>query len=124
MPEFEYQPGRTFRGWMRTVLINKWRDRPRRAAPEPIESGMEPQAELDNDALEEKEYRFFVVGRALQLMAKDFELATWEACWETVVCGRPVSEVAKQLGLTVNSVYLARSRVLARLRQELKGLMD
>jgi len=29
LPEFQYQPGRTFRGWMRTVLINKWRDRPR-----------------------------------------------------------------------------------------------
>ena len=28
LPEFHYQPGKSFRGWLRTVLMNKWRDRP------------------------------------------------------------------------------------------------
>ena len=124
MPEFQYQPGRTFRGWMRTVLMNKWRDRPHRGAPAPLDSNIEPQAPMDNDALEEREYRLYVLGRALQLMADDFEPTTWQACWETVVCGRPAKDVADELGLSINAVYLAKSRALARLRRDLEGLLD
>src|SRR5687767_14676256 len=28
LPEFEYQPQKSFRAWLRTMLVNKWRDRP------------------------------------------------------------------------------------------------
>ena len=124
MPEFQYQVGRTFRGWMRTVLMNKWRDRPHRGAPAPLDSGLEPQAPAADDALEEREYRLYIMGRALELMAGDFELTTWRACWETVVCSRPATDVATELGISVNAVYLAKSRVLGRLRRDLAGLLD
>lgn len=50
--------------------------------------------------------------------------ATWKACWEFMIVGRPAEAVAKELGLTVNAVYLAKSRVLSRLREELAGLLD
>jgi RNA polymerase sigma-70 factor (ECF subfamily) len=123
LPEFQYQTGRSFRGWLRTVLMNKWRDRPQRAGTSPMESGDHPRAP-DEDALEDREYRLFVLGQALRIMTTDFEPATWQACWETVVLGRPAAEVAAELGLSVNAVYLARSRVLARLRQDLEGLLD
>jgi RNA polymerase sigma-70 factor (ECF subfamily) len=123
LPEFQYQPGRSFRGWLRTVLMNKWRDRPRRQAPGPLDSAAQPEA-ASEDTLDDREYRLFVLGQALRIMATDFEPATWQACWETVVMGRPAAEVAAELGLTVNAVYLARSRVLARLRQDLDGLLD
>ncbi len=124
LPEFQYQRGKSFRGWMRTVLMNKWRDRPRHGAAAPMDSQVEPAAEPDNEALEEREYRFYIMGRALKLMAGDFEDATWQACWETVVCGRQPQEVAAELGISVNAVYLAKSRVLVRLRHDLAGLLD
>ncbi len=124
LPEFQYQPGRSFRGWMRTVLLNTWRDRPRRGAPAPLDSAVQPAVPADVDGLEEREYRLYVLGQALRLMAADFAPATWQACWETVVCGRPAAEVAAELGLSVNAVYLAKSRVLSRLRQDLDGLLD
>ncbi len=41
-----------------------------------------------------------------------------------MVAGRPAEDVARELGVTVNAVYLATSRVLARPRQELDGLLD
>ena len=62
--------------------------------------------------------------RALQIMHTDFQPSTWRACYEVVVVGRPVAEVAAELGLTPGAVHAARFRVLARLRQELKGMLD
>jgi RNA polymerase sigma-70 factor, ECF subfamily len=58
------------------------------------------------------------------VMKTDFQEATWRACWENVVEGRPADEVACELGITVNAVYLAKSRVLRRLHQELDGFLD
>lgn len=36
----------------------------------------------------------------------------------------PAGEVAQRMGITPNAVYVAKARVLARLREELRGLMD
>jgi RNA polymerase sigma-70 factor (ECF subfamily) len=76
------------------------------------------------EAFDEAEYRQHLVSRALQLMQAEFSPTTWKACWEHVVAGRPASEVAAELGIAVGSVYVAKSRVMSRLREELQGLMD
>jgi RNA polymerase sigma-70 factor (ECF subfamily) len=57
-------------------------------------------------------------------MKADFQPTTWKACWEYVVADRPPAEVAAELGISVGAVYVAKSRVLNRLRQELQGLLD
>jgi RNA polymerase sigma-70 factor (ECF subfamily) len=57
-------------------------------------------------------------------MRAKFRPATWTAFWETVVNERPAADVARDLGLTENAVYLAKGRVLRRLRIELDGLLD
>jgi RNA polymerase sigma-70 factor (ECF subfamily) len=127
LPEFSYDGTGSFRGWLRTVTLNKFRDRLRQpvlssvsAQPLPAEL---PQAE-DSDVLEAVEYRRYVVQRALQLMQAEFAPKTWKACWEHVVNGRAAAEVASELGISVGSVYVAKSRVLTRLRQDLQGLLD
>jgi RNA polymerase sigma-70 factor (ECF subfamily) len=75
-------------------------------------------------AFEEAEYRQHLARRALELMQAEFPPATWKACWEVVVAGRPAAEVAAELAISIDSVYAAKSRVLRRLRQELAGLLD
>ena len=57
-------------------------------------------------------------------MQAEFAPGTWKACWEHVVMGRPAAEVAAELGLALGSVYVAKSRVMSRLRQELQGLLE
>jgi RNA polymerase sigma-70 factor, ECF subfamily len=123
LPEFAYDQQKSFRGWLRTVLLNQWRTRLRRRTEQPLDEAgaVEPAGE---DGLAEEEYRNYLVGRALQIMQRDFQPATWQACWEHVGRGRPAAEVAAELGLTVKAVYLAKARVLRRLRQELDGLCD
>jgi RNA polymerase sigma-70 factor (ECF subfamily) len=128
LPRFLYRPSQRFRGWLWTVTVNKWRESRRRAAARPQEVGV---ADLDGpsvpdgvEALAESEYQDYLVARALQLMQRDFQPETWRAFWEYVVQERPAAEVAAELGVRVNAVHLAKSRILCRLRQELEGLFD
>ena len=127
LPEFSYDPGRSFRAWLKTITLNRWRQWRARTAR--VVSGnpggvREPADEPEAPDFEESEYRRYLVGRAVQVMREEFEPATWRACWATAAEGRPAVEVAAELGVTVNAVYLAKSRVLRRLHQELKGLLD
>ena len=125
LPEFRYDRRMSFRGWLKTVTQNKWRERCRRSKL-PLAKDVDP-ADVQEPAAEafwEEEYRQALVSRALQLMRTDFEPATWQACWEVAVNGRPAAAVAQQLGLTSRAVYLAKSRVLNRLQQDLGGFLD
>jgi RNA polymerase sigma-70 factor (ECF subfamily) len=128
LPEFSYDRHKSFRGWLRTVLLNRWRDTRRRRTEAPLaadDSAFEDLVVPDGAAeLGEADYQQNLLRRALELMQADFQPATWKACWEYVVAGRPAAEVAAELGISVGMVYVAKSRVLSRLRQELDGLMD
>jgi RNA polymerase sigma-70 factor (ECF subfamily) len=129
LPQFHYEPGKSFRAWLHTVTVNKWREnwrscRARRALATGDATLDDVPAPDEAAALWETEYRRQIAGRALQLMQRDFEPATWKACWEHGICRRPAREVAEELGISVNVVYLSTSRVLRRLREELAGLLD
>jgi RNA polymerase sigma-70 factor (ECF subfamily) len=126
LPQFSYDEHKSFRNWLRTVLRNCYRSlRRRRQVPV---TGGETLAEWpDVDPAEvfaEEEYRSFVTQRALELMQADFEPATWQAFWQCTVLGRAQADVAAELGKTVGAVRAASFRVLSRLRQELKGMLD
>jgi RNA polymerase sigma-70 factor, ECF subfamily len=128
LPTFEYAQGGSFRRWLKALTLNKWRDRCRRRAVRPAEVSLAGSAEpsdADPAALfEETEYNQRLVARALQVMQTEFRPTTWKACWEHAVSGRSAADVAAELGLTEGAVYVAKSRVLRRLREELRGLLD
>jgi RNA polymerase sigma-70 factor (ECF subfamily) len=125
LPAFRHDGQRSFRGWLHTVLLNQWRDRRVRAPALALDAALVQAGDPGPaELLEESEYRHYLVSRALQLMQADFQPATWKACWETVVNGRPAAEVAAELSMTPAAVYAATSRVLRRLRQELEGLLE
>lgn len=128
LPQFRYDQTRGFRKWLRTVVTNKWRDLVRRRQPAILDGHDPALVELaapeEGDVLSEAEQREMLLRRALQLMQSEFSPKTWKACWEHVVAGRPASEVAAELGIAVGAVYVAKSRVLCLLRQELAGLFD
>ena len=64
----------------------------------------------------------YLLGRIIQIDQTDFPPNTWQIFRQVAIEGRPGVEVARECGVTVNAVYLARARVLARLRMELAGL--
>ncbi|MBX9624735.1 MAG: sigma-70 family RNA polymerase sigma factor [Gemmataceae bacterium] len=127
LPEFLYDPNRRFRGWLWTVTLNKYRERRRRAAA--LAAGDRRGAVPDEgpdptDGFDRAEYNRTLAARALRLMEADFRPETWRAFWEHSVDGRPAQEVAAGLGTTPGAVYAATARVLGRLRDELRDLLD
>jgi len=128
LPEFDYDPSRHFRSWLRAVTLNRLRDRARRRADRPIahgEAGLEEVPVPDGaEVLAEQDYLRHLTRRALEVMRADFAEPTWRACWAVAVEGRPAAEVAAELGMTVGAVHAARFRVLGRLREELQGLLE
>jgi RNA polymerase sigma-70 factor (ECF subfamily) len=127
LPEFEYNPTQRFRGWLRTVTVNKVRDFQRQRSARTttgINEAIERITVVDSvDLFEEAEYRSFLVKRALKLMQAEFQDQTWQACWKHIVEGRKAADVAQELGITANAVHIAKCRVIRRLREELDGLM-
>lgn len=129
LPGFEHRGTGSFRAWLRTVAVNKCRERARRCQqPAGIGGDDDPFASVvaaaESDHFWESEYRQHLMSLALEVMQTEFESSTWQVCWQRVVEGRPVAEVASQFGLTEAAVYVYTGRVLRRLREQLQGLIE
>lgn len=132
----EYDPKRgTFRGWLYTVTRNKiynflsaQRNRPRGSGDADANERLDATPARDDgtgpDAEWEKEYQRRLSARAMERVKNEFQPATWQAFWETAVEGKGAAEVGAGLNMTAGAVYVAKSRVLARLRDEVRKLMD
>ncbi|GAB5444217.1 MAG: sigma-70 family RNA polymerase sigma factor [Fuerstiella sp.] len=128
LPQFEYDPQKRFRAWLKTLTGNKVSDWHRRRGPEwQTEAADDVQQTVLNEpseAVENQEYQQFVLARAYSLMQTEFEPTTWRAFVMYVSEGKSAAEVAAELGLTENAVRVAKCRVQRRLRQEFGDLLE
>ena len=125
IPHFNHSPNGSFRGWLRTVLLNRWRELARRRKLPLGNADLEEfPAHSDSSEFDEAEYRRYLMQRALELLDGEFPKASLEAFRLHVLEGRPAHATATQLRISVNSVYLAKSRICRRLRQELLGILE
>jgi RNA polymerase sigma factor (sigma-70 family) len=125
-------PG-AFRGWLRGILVNRlrafWRaGRGRPSAPggsdffRVAEQLEDPAGDLRR--LWDEQHDRCVLARLLELLAGAFEPKTLLAFRRVGLEGARARDVARELGMTVGAVYVAKSAVLRRLRQEAQGLID
>ena len=127
LPEFNYDQARSFRGWLRTVIMNKWRDRQRKNQGRNAGNDIGLSGVVSPNDLEaswDQEQNDQLVRRALEVMKDEFEPATWKSCWGMIVDGKSAAELAGELHISENAVYIAKCRVLRKLRQELQGFLD
>ena len=77
-----------------------------------------PDVSGDETAVFDLEFRREVFLWAAAKVRESVTPTTWQAFWQTSVESRPIAGVAQSLGITVGSTYIARSRVMAKLREE------
>ena len=123
-------PHASFRGWLWTLSRNKIVDCLRRQGRMENAIGGSSAREWF-DRLPAKEHaqcedRFSasLYRRGLELIQGEFTQRTWKAFWRLAVDGCTPADVADELGVSVNAIYLAKSRVLRRLREELGDMLD
>jgi RNA polymerase sigma-70 factor (ECF subfamily) len=133
LPQFRHnlRPG-AFRRWLRGIVVNRLRAYRRSRHPVPaggapaLEHALEHLDDPDSDLNRrwDEEHDRHVVRRLLELIEPEFAPPTWQAFRMVVLDGKPTAEAAAALGLSPNAVRIAKSRVLARFRKEVDGLID
>ena len=134
LPEFKHNRREgAFRNWLRTITVNCLRDfwRSRKSRPTATGDGdfQELLAQLEDPSssltqIWNEEHDRHVTRKLLELLRPQFEPTTWQAFQRFALDGLSAAEVAAELKVTPNVVFIAKSRVLARLRQEAEGLLD
>lgn len=132
IPEFHRQP-RTgaFRAWLRTITINCFRDawKARRhvkpAADERVGEMLQQLADPASALSRtwDEDHDQHVAQRLLQLVRGEFTEVTWRAFQRFALADEPAKDVAEELGISVNAVFIAKSRVLTALRRIGAGLL-
>jgi RNA polymerase sigma-70 factor (ECF subfamily) len=129
---FDYQPevGR-FRGWLGTVTrneINRFRKKDARAVHgsggTEAEHGLDRAAARAEDTAWAEEFNAHLLATALARSRPHFEEQTWHAFELVWLDKRSALEVAQELGVPIDRVYVAKSRVLERLEQEVRDLAE
>jgi RNA polymerase sigma-70 factor (ECF subfamily) len=89
-----------------------------------VQQRLEQQADSDGalSAEWEANYQRTLANQAMERVKSEFQTATWDAFMQTAVEGRTPAQVASRVGLSVGAVYVAKSRVIARLRQEIERM--
>lgn len=118
-----------FRLWVRKIVLNRlrgyWREkRNNRDLRGEYEMSLLEDAESELSRLWDREHDEHVARRLMEMIEPEFSAKTWRAFRRQVIDEAPPAQVASELGISVNAVLIAKSRVLRRLRQEGKGLLD
>jgi RNA polymerase sigma-70 factor (ECF subfamily) len=132
LPRFQRQREGSFRTWLRRVTVNKvWSQRKqhrrrhddgRDATDVYFEQLTDPHCDLAREW--DREHDQHVFQKLLAIVQPDFSPTSWEAFHQFAQLGSPAAQVAEQLGLSVNAVLQAKSRILRRLREEAGNLLD
>jgi len=132
--EFQREPRRgAFRRWLKTITINclrdHWRKKKRQAAApggtefgEIIEQLADPHSGISQ--MWDREYDECVTRFLLEQVRGRFSEKSWKAFQRFALDGLNADEVARELEMSPNAVFIAKSRVMSKLREVGHGLID
>ena len=128
----DYDPQRgSFRGWLFTITRNKMNtflSRQRRQARGTGDSATQALLEEgtarsdDAEAQWDQEYQRRVFQWAAEQVRADFGEGNWQAFWLSAVEGKSAKDISATLNMSVGAIYVAKSRVLARIKETVQQL--
>lgn len=131
-----HQRGASFRGWLLVITRHTLIDLARRRLEQPAARGGSEAYQrllaLTDEILDSRDSAASPAGpdsdpeplrRALDLLRREFPERSWQAFWRTAVDGLSAPAAAAELGMSADAVRKAKSRILARLREEYDGLL-
>jgi RNA polymerase sigma factor (sigma-70 family) len=128
---FEYDPSRSFRGWLRSLVRTTLQDTLTARGPvvgagttDVVEQLASTEARDDLVRRLEEEFDLELLNVALRIVRQRIAARTWEAYHLTACEGRSAAEVARVLGMRVGTVYQAKSGVMRMLQEEVRKLQD
>jgi len=126
--DYDRQQG-TFRGWLFTITRNKILNffaarkiRPQGSGDTTTNRLLDAQPGDAGDDAWELEYQRRLATLAMDRIKPEFQDKTWQAFWLTAVEGQPAADVSRRISLSPGAIYVAKSRVLARLKDEVETL--
>lgn len=135
IPEFERQRTGSFRTWLRAICANclrehfrkKGSDRGRRGTGETkmavfIQELADPASDLSR--YWDEQHDAYLLEQLLEKVRDEFQPNTYEAFRRLAIANDSVDVVSAELGISVNAAFVARSRVLKRLRSIAAGMID
>ena len=133
LAKFEHAGPGAFRGWLKAVLVNRlrnfWRSRDRRPQARGDSDIDERLTQLDDPASEmsqiwNRQHDQYVLRQLLAQVEPQFAPTSWQAFCKVALQGQKPDVVAAELKISLNAVFIAKSRVLSKLRQEAEGLVE
>ena len=133
LPKFERRRDGAFRAWLRQITVNRirafWKSKRRQpiiGGNDEVDHLLSQLADSTSDLARQwdRDHDNHVLQQLLSRVKGDFEPATWESFVRFALQGRPAAKVALELGVSKNSVVLAKFRILKRLREEAADLID
>lgn len=121
----------TFRGWLFRIArnlmlnyLNAQKRHPKGTGDTDFQEllAAKPAVDPEDSTLFDMEYKKIVFHRAADSIRHEFTDSTWQAFWRTGVDGLGVPQAVEELRISAGAVYIARSRVLARLKERVKEM--
>ena len=129
MKTFQYDPGRSFRAWLKTVTQNAWTDfvrshrRESTEDPDRFRALLDSRAALDDlEARMEDAFDRELLDLAMRRVERRVKPANWRAFQLTAIEQRAGADAAQELGITVARVFIAKHRVQRMLEEEVRFL--
>ena len=122
--------GASFRRWLRRVARNvviKFMTRERRQISGSGGSDFVDLMEGVGDTCEDddrgRRYDHELIVWAAEQVRHDFHETSWHAFWATQIQDQPIADVASELGVSTGSIYMSRSRILAKIRERIEQVL-
>ena len=134
MRTYRYDPGKTFRGWLRRLcqsraidlLRKKKADAVLSLEDQPVESLLqEAPADLEAgvDPAAERPLLLHLAGEVQSAVRRRVNERTWQVFWNVAVLGQSVREASEAVGLSYYAAFAAQKRVRQMLRAEGQRLL-